>query len=48
MNIAYKIDKEALQELLNDHGIEAEIILTSDGYCEVKTGDSIYLITESV
>ena len=48
MNIAYKIDKEALQELLNNHGIEAEIILTSDGYCEVKTEDSIYLITESV
>lgn len=48
MNIAYKIDKEGLQELLNDYGIEAEIILTSDGYCEVKTEDSIYLITESV
>lgn len=42
----YKIDYEALKEMLVDFGIDAEIKLTADGYCEVITETTTYLITE--
>mgnify|MGYP003594429530 FL=1 len=44
--VNYKIDFKALQEMLEDFGIEAEIKLTADGYCEVITEEITYLITE--
>ena len=42
----YKIDFESLKEMLADFGIEADITLTADGYCEVITETTTYLITE--
>ena len=44
--VNYKIDYEALKEMLADFGIDADITLTADGYCEVITEKITYLITE--
>lgn len=41
----YIVDKEALEEFLRDMGIVAEIEVTEDGYTEITTRGSTYLIT---
>jgi hypothetical protein len=51
MSYSYKIDKEALMDLLEDikNGYVKEIYdieITEDGYCEVITDKAYYLITE--
>ena len=44
----YKIDKESLENMLYELGLENfEVKLSADGYCEVVTEDFTYLITEN-
>lgn len=40
------IDTEALQEVLNDFNIDANIRQSSNGWCELETNDSTYLLTK--
>ena len=44
----YKIDIESLKEMLEDLGIKAEIYIQKNGYCEVSTEETTYLITEEI
>lgn len=51
MSYNYKIDKEALMQLLEDlqNGVVKEIYnihLTTDGYCEITTDKYSTIITE--
>ena len=44
----YKIDKESLENMLYELGIEDfRVMLSDDGYCEVVTENYTYLITEN-
>lgn len=52
MSYNYKIDKEALMDLLEDikNGYVKEIYnieITEEGYCEIETDKSYYMITEN-
>lgn len=40
------IDTEALQEVLNDFNIDADIRQSNNGYCELETNDLTYLLTK--
>lgn len=42
------IDTDALEEMLRDFGIDANIISSSNGYCEVETNDYTYLLTKEL
>ena len=44
----YKIDIEGLKEMLSDLGIKANVHSQENGYCEVITEKTTYLITEEI
>ena len=44
----YKIDIESLKEMLEDLGIKTEVYIQENGYCEVSTEKTTYLITEEI
>ena len=46
--LEYKIDVESLKEMLSDLGIKANVYLQENGYCEVGTEETTYLITKEI